>query len=302
MFGKFKSMFENTAPEQEDIPSDAKNKPVSRETEEAKTPRRLVAYGEMIINQFCKDFKVEGADELKKFKEDHPDDKFVITASHTNNLDVPAVLKTLGEDFDLQVTGNELFFKKAKYLAQNLGVQALFRDHFTSLGQKEESKIESGVLRPENFEELDEIMSKGRTPWIAAHSFSTDGQMRKVSNGALIQAYRQDAYLVPSALETLSGSKSLQGVKDLAENLKGDSGANYIIGEPYKPDPLPDGLDIEIINKVIKQRSSGETVSDADFESFKKVNSFLSEQSEKLGKTISSLLPEDKRGYYKEKA
>lgn len=202
----------------------------------------------------------------------------------------------------MQITGNELFFEKAKYLAQNIGVRTIFGDHFTRLGQKESSdKKEYGVLRPENFIELDKKMTEGRTPWIAAHSFSADGGMRKVDNGALIEAYRQNAYLIPSALEITGGSKRMQGVGEIAKNLKDGSGAKYHVGEPYKPEPLPDGLNIDIINQVIAKRQNGEVVSDEEFENFKKVNRFLSTQSEKLGQIIAAMLPEEQRGYYKDK-
>lgn len=270
----------------------------------SQTPDRLVDYGEKIIKLFCKNFEVDGAMELRKFKNEHPKDKFIFAASHTNNIDVPAILKTFGHDFDLQVTGNELFFKKAKYIVQNIGVKTLFRDNdnFTKLGQRESSdksdKREYGVFRPENFIELDEKMEKGRTPWMAAHSFSSDGKMRKVDNGALIEAYRQNAWLIPSAIEVIDGSKRMQGVAELVQNLKSGGGAKYHVGKPYKPDPLPAGLDINIINKVISKRQKGEKVSDQEFADFKTVNHFLSKQSEKLGMTIASMLPEEQRGYY----
>ncbi|MFA6194409.1 MAG: hypothetical protein WC719_01515 [Patescibacteria group bacterium] len=268
--------------------------------EPSKTPDRLISYGEKIIKMFCKNYETEGDDDLRKFKAEHPEDKFIFTASHTNNLDVTALLKTFGNDFNLQVTGNELFFEKAKYLAQNIGVRTLFQDNFTRLGQKESSdKKEYGVFRPENFEELDKKMDQGRTPWMAAHSFSADGEMRKVDNGALIEAYRQNAWIIPTALEIKGGSDRLQGVGDLAKNLKEDSGAKYHVGQPYKPEPLPEGLDIKIISQVVSKRQSGEKVSDEEFEAFKKVNHFLSEQSEKLGRTISTMLPEEQRGYYR---
>ena len=277
---------------------------------EEKTPSRLIKYGELIINNFCKNYEVDGFDGLKNFKDEHKEDKFIITGSHMNNLDVPAALKTLGPEFNLQVTGNELFMKRGKYLAQNIGVNTLFYDRFTTLGQKDETKtientegekkkvtIESGVFRPENFTELDKQMEKGRTPWMAAHSFSEEGKMRQVDNGALVEAYRQNAWVIPTALELTSGSKNLQGIKEITKNLK-DSGAIYHIGQPYKPRALPIGYDINILTDVINKRKAGEEISQEEFENFKFVNHFLSEQTEKLGEIISAMLPEEQRGFY----
>ena len=287
---------------------------------EEATPNRLIKYGEVIIDNFCKKYEVNGFDELKSFKDKHKGDKFIITGSHMNNLDVPAALKTLGPEFNMQVTGNELFKKRGKYLAQNIGVSTLFHDRFTTLGQKDEDiiiknaegnkkevTIESGVFRPENFTELDKQMDNGRTPWMAAHSFSEEGKMRQVDNGAIIEAYRQNAWVIPTALELTSGSKNMQGVKEIAKNLKG-SGAIYHIGKPYKPEALPEGYDINILTDVMnkrKDRKSGKKMDPVEFENFKielekfkNVHRFLSEQTEKLGNIISEMLPEEQRGFY----
>jgi hypothetical protein len=263
------------------------------------TPDRLINYGKLILKAFCRNFSVEGEDQIKQFKKEHADDKFIITGSHTNNLDVPAALKTLGPEFNMQVTGNELFFTESKYLAQKIGVKTLFRDRFTGIGQKSEDGKESGVFNPDDFRSIDKEMDNGRTPWMAAHSFSMDGQMRQVDNGAVLEAYRQNAWIVPTALELISGSKNMQGVGEIAKNLK-DSGAKYHIGQPYKPEPLPQGMDINIITDVIDKRKRGELVSDEEFSAFKEAKNFLSVQTEKLGQAISGLLPEEQRGYYKQ--
>lgn len=262
------------------------------------TPSRLISYGENTTNMLCKNLEVDGAQELLKFKSEHPNDKFIFTASHTNNLDVPVLLKTFGKDFNLQIAGNEQFFTKAKFLVQNIGIKIIFGDHFTTLGQKETKGKEHGILRPENFIELDKKMEQGRTPWISAHSFSVEGKMRKVDNGALIEAYRQNAWIIPSALEIKGTYNTMQGFKDLTNNLKNESSAKYHVGTPYKPDPLPDGLSIQIINSVISKRQKGEQVTDKEFSDFKIVNHFMQEQSEKLGKIISEMLPEDQKGFY----
>ena len=266
--------------------------------DEEKTPDRLINYAELMIKTLCKNFEVNGAEKIDEFKREHPEDKLIITGSHMNNLDVPAAIKTF-KNFNLQITGNELFDAELKYLPQKIGIKTLFKDRFTRLGQKSEGKSESGIFRPENFDELDEKMEAGRTPWMAAHSFSLDGTMRKVDNGALVEAYRQDAWLIPTALELTSGSKNMQGLGEIAKNLK-DSGATYHVGQPYKPAPLPNGLNINILTDTISKRKNGEEISDEDFESFKEVNHFLSEQTEFLGKTIAAMLPEEQRGYYQD--
>lgn len=103
------------------------------ESNDSKTPDRLINYAELMIKTLCKNFEVSGNEEIIKFKEEHQEDKFIITGSHTNNLDVPAAIKTF-KDFNLQITGNELFDTELKYLPQKIGTKALFKDRFTRLG------------------------------------------------------------------------------------------------------------------------------------------------------------------------
>ena len=276
--------------------------PEEKENEPQKSPDRMISFGNKMIELFCKDFKVDGMENFENFKREHPNDKMIITASHMNNLDMPAVLKVFGPKMNIQVSGNELHFKKLKYVVQQIGERIIFGDNFTKLGQKEHQGVESGVLRSDNFSEIDKKIAEGRTLWMAAHSFSKSGKMRKVDNGALIEAYRQNAWLLPTTLEVRGGTKSLQGVGEITKNISNKYGATYHIGEAYKPDPLPEGLDINVIEEVINERRSGKKASDIPkFEEFKQVRAFLSEQSEKLGEKIANMLPEEQRGAYEKK-
>lgn len=292
MFGFGKEKFNVSSPAEEE-----KNL-----KEQEKTPKRLINFGKGNIELFCKNFEVEGLEQLDEFLKEHEDEKMIVTASHMNNLDVPAVLKVLGPKLNLQVVGSELHSEKAKYIVQNLGEKLLFQDNFTKVGQKEENGVESGVFRLENFQEFDKSLEEGRTPWIAAHSFSKQGVMRKVDNGALVEAYRQGTWIIPTAMEVSGGSKSLEGAAEIAQNATKKSDAIYHIGEPYKPEPLPEGLDIHVIDEVLLERQNGKSASEiSGFEDFKKIIAFLSEQSEELGRKISSMLPEEQRGYYQDK-
>lgn len=273
----------------------------SAETEEAvkkvETPKHLQIYGDKVVNLFCKKFSVDGLDKFKKFKEENPDEKFIISAAHLNNLDVPAALKTMGPEANIQITGESVLLEKIKYLGHRLMINLAGRDNFTPLDYKENEDGKFGSFNPDNFIELEDKIAEGKTPWIAAHPFSLDGQMKKASIGPVYLAAKTGAAIVPTALEVSGGSVNLEGAKESAKNLLNRSEATYHIGEPIK---FP-SLDISIIELVFAKRSAGEEISQAELDEFKEVHRKLKEQAEILAQAISMLLPEEKRGYYSSK-
>jgi len=112
------------------------------------TAKSLQGFGEKTIDLFCKELKLEGLDQLKEYKAGHPDEKFVISYSHLNNLDVPAVLKTLGKDFNLQLTGESVLLEKMKYLGHKLLTNLGGRENFTPLYYKEKSRWQTWFFQP----------------------------------------------------------------------------------------------------------------------------------------------------------
>ena len=91
----------------------SREKQIEDKNENAKkTPAQLRTYGDRVIGLFCKDFSVEGYENIEEIREKYPNEKFIISAAHLNNLDVPAVLKVLGNDFNIQMTGESVLLEK----------------------------------------------------------------------------------------------------------------------------------------------------------------------------------------------
>ncbi|MFA5163128.1 MAG: hypothetical protein WC441_01210 [Patescibacteria group bacterium] len=258
------------------------------------TPRHLRMYGDKTIDLFCSQFSVTGLDDFKKFRTEHPDEKFIISSSHLHNLDVPAALRTLGPEANIQITGESVLLEKMKYLGHKLMINLAGRSNFTPLDYKENKVGKSGVFNPDNFDELEEKMAEGKTPWIAAHPFALDGKMKRASIGPVYLAAKTGASVLPTALEVSGGSVNLEGIKESAKNLIHRSEATYHIGQPIKFPPL----DVSIIGKVLAAREKGDEVSPEDLADFKAVHQELKSRADILAQAISNLLPEEKRGYY----
>lgn len=261
------------------------------EVEENITPKHLRLYGDKVVDLFCKNFKVEGLAEVEKDKEENPNKKFIITAAHLNNLDVPAALKVFGSEFNIQITGESVLLEKMKYLGHRMMINLAGRENFTPLSYKEDIDGKHGSFDSDNFEELQEKMEEGKTPWIAAHPFALDGKMKKPSIGPVYLAAKTKASLIPTALGVSGGSVTLEGAVESAKTLLNRSEAVYRIGKPFQ---VAD-IDVSIIDRVLAKRKNGEQIEREELVEFNLIHKQLREQADLLGKQLELLLPSEKR-------
>lgn len=267
--------------------------------ESKKTPLQLRVFGNQMVNLFCKNFSVEGEENIEKAKEESPNGRFIISSSHLHNLDVPAALKAMGNDFNIQLTGESVLLENMKkYGGHNLLIHLGGRKNFTPLDYKENEEGKHGSFNPDNFVELEEkIIEEGKTPWIASHPFALDGKMKRPSVGPIYLAIKTKSSIIPTALDITGGSKNLEGAKESAKALAERAQAVYHVGEAMK---VPD-IDISIIEKVINKRKNHEQISHEEMEEFSAVHQELNEQAEILSDKIASLLPQEKRLHSEDK-
>lgn len=269
-------------------------KKIEAEDNKVETPAHLRIFGEKMISLFCKKFAIQGLDSIKEFKKENPEEKFIISSSHLHNLDVPAVLKVFGKDFNLQVTGESVLLEKMQYLGHQFLINLAGRDNFTPLDYKEDKTGKFGSFNPQNFQEIQERMSIGKTPWIASAPMSLDGTMKKASIGPIYLAAKTGAAIIPTALGVSGGSVNLEGTKETLKNFFHRSSAIYHVGTPFK---IP-AIDVSIIDRVLDKKARGEAITREELAMFTETHRQLKEQANLLAQTISAMLPEEKRGYY----
>jgi hypothetical protein len=262
------------------------------------TDKKFFDYCDKLVKFFCRDFSTEGSDRLFEFKKNNPDVKFIVMASHTNNLDAPAAVKALGGNFDMLLTGDSLLLEKLKYLPQRIMINLMGKENFFSLDYISGKGKKHGSFNPENFQGLNEKIATGKTPWIASHSFSREGQMKKANIGPVYLAQKSGAYIVPCGLETHGGSDSMGGIKEQTKGLveRSEAVAKFHTGEPVKLRPVGIG----IIETVFEKRKNGEKVSGEEKMQFSNTIAALRLQAEELNSVIAGMLPEKQRGVYAE--
>src|SRR5581483_2230890 len=78
-----------------------------------KTADSLRKWSERAVDFACKSFSIEGEhnlQEAKKIQTEQPESKFIVASSHVSNLDGPAAVKALGQDFNLQMAVDSTHF------------------------------------------------------------------------------------------------------------------------------------------------------------------------------------------------
>ncbi|MGE5426100.1 MAG: hypothetical protein ACM3PZ_03430 [Bacillota bacterium] len=264
-------------------------KEIEEEDIERQTPSHLVKYGEKVVDIFCKSFSCEGLEHVKEAKESYPDTPFIISSSHLHNLDVPAALKALGREFDIQLSGESVLLEKMKYLAHRLMISLAGKDNFTPLDYVEDKEGKHGSFNPDNFEQLAGKIADGKTPWIAAHPFALDGKMRRPGLGAVYLAAKTGAAILPTALE-VKGESVMEGAVQTVKNLLERPTAIYHIGEALKLTEV----DVTPIEDVIRKRREGKPVSEEEIAWFSESVAALRQNADTLCEAIAALLPPEK--------
>lgn len=266
-----------------------------REKENNQTPLLLRIGGDFFIKLFCRwHFTVEGKENIARMKEKNPEGKFIIVSSHFCNLDAPAAIKTLGKEFDLQIAVESVLFNSIPHLA-------LFllggKKNFSPLSYRHVKKGKEGIFHPEDFAELARKMEWGKTPWIVIHPFTIDGQMKRARIGPVYFAQKTKAQIIPVALEVHGASVNLEGIIGWLKGLFGGMRAKYHIDKTISLEPV----DISIIERVFDKRNKREAVTASERKALKEVHSQLTRQADQVAETISKMLPEEQRGFYRRK-
>ncbi len=120
---------------------------------EQQTPKRL-RLGADALMLSLKSFKTEGCENIESQKGDN---KYIVTSSHLSNLDAPAVIKALGEKFDMQITAQSILAEEA---GQKIMFQLGGKDNFSFLDYHLTPTDRAGSFNPDNFTDLEKKWKK----------------------------------------------------------------------------------------------------------------------------------------------
>lgn len=262
------------------------------------TPEDLREAVEKPIKLFCKEFSVEGKENIQKVLQEKPNAKFVLASSHFSNLDAPAAVVALGDVLDIQITAESVLFEGLA--PQRVLFKWAGEGNFVPLSYEKTAKGKHGVLNPDDFTKLNESIEKGKTPWIAIHPFTKKEEMQDARVGSVYLAHKSGSMIIPTALDYDGGSVSLEGgwelTKALAGRVTGKGKAKYHVGKPIELPPL----DVSIIETVLNKRKNGETTTAEENKEFSAVLKRLRQDAHLVANKIAEMLPPKRQGAYKE--
>ena len=259
------------------------------------TSEQTIKWADRAINLLTSSFKVEGEENLAGARDEHnrhPEQPWLIVASHLSNLDAPAAVKALGEDFRLRIMAESMHFGMA---AQKMLMKTAGQESFAPVRYRQGLKRRVGVFDPENFNEISDIMKGGETPWLAVHPFTDRGEMLEARIGSAYLANKTGAHILPVALELRGASVSMEGPWQLLKALAGKTDAVFHVGKPLQFR----GVDVEIIEEVLRRRKEGEKITTPQRLAVRAIHEKLSEQAAVVAAHISAMLPEEQRGPYR---
>lgn len=258
------------------------------------TPKRLMMAIETMLKTQVKDILINGMEHLSEVPKDK---KIIVAVSHITDIDVLLAIKALGNDFDLAVANPSFHHKFSEEWPTNIGLRIAGKDNFFPIDFKKNGEEKKpSAFNPENFEPMQKAMEGGKSMAIAAHSPSHAGRLEKGGYAAVYLSALTDAIIIPVGIN-LKSEKPVGMYENPLETLKKRPDAEINIGIPFNLEKIEG---IEDLAAISSKRKRGEKLTEVDVDRFSDLAKQLRKQSDLLMKKISELVPEEKRGIYKD--
>ncbi len=227
-----------------------------------------------------------------------PDAKVIIVVSHISDLDLPAAIKVLGHDFDIVVTAQSSNFNFLENPVGYTVTKIAGMNNFLPVDYGKVAGIQRAEFNPENFTSMNEALSHGKDIVIAGHNPTRNGSLGSGSIGPIYLAQLSGAIILPVAVNLKTDEAlGIDGQNKLMTMIKKPD-AQVIIGEPIELPPIEGVTDR--IQAVMNKRAQKEKVTPDERQQFSADIDKLREQSNRVMSELAHMLPESKRGEYKD--
>ena len=237
---------------------------------------------------------------LENLAELPPGKRVIFLTTHMSDYDVPITIAALAEKFPrLKVAEDSTHEEFAKNPGGYLGRQLTgAKDSFSV----EYSSGESGnkaVFNPENFEGMKKSLEEGNTMVIAAYyDTSYQGKTWRLpekggNGGVYLGQITPDSVLIPVAIDIKSKKHFGMGDPGIGQIIKQmRPHVEVHIGKPIIPVRI-EGVDR--FKEILSKRKSGEKMTDEDRADFSRIHDALKNESDKVMRSVSDMLPPEKR-------
>ena len=223
------------------------------------------------------------------------DKKVIIAATHISDIDMPVVIGSLGEDFELKVTTKSMNLDMSKDTFGSLGPLIAGRDNFLPIdyGRNKEGR-RMADFNPDNFKAMAAALNDDKEVLIAAHN-PTSGKLPRGGIGAsyLYQLGHGDFIILPVAVNVKSEKPYRVG--DEISLVKEHPDTDVFIGKPLELESI---AGIDEYEKIIEKKNRGEELTADEVAESKRIRQLLLDNSDAIMESLAEMLPEEKRGYY----
>jgi len=216
----------------------------SSEQKLSSTPKRLMRGVDTVLMYPIKHIKVEygsGADKID------PSKQYILAVSHTTDLDVPIVVKALGDKLDLAITDQSTHHLPDREISMFYGLKASGSDNFIPISYKWDENSKKPLFNPSDVNPMIGAMKQGKSIVVAAHNPLDDGPKDKSEinpgYGAALLGLLSGAQIIPISVDI-----------DKPDLLR-RSNAHVTVGEPFY---LDSEQDMSNIQTIMEKRKHGE--------------------------------------------
>lgn len=258
------------------------------EEKKRETASLFLLGAETMVGSYINKLNVTGKENLELIPKGK---KVVIAASHISDLDMPIIIKTLGKDFNIKVTGQSV---NKETSAGKVSRAILGSSHYIPIDYEMKDGKKVPKFNPDNFTEMTQAFDAGADILVAAHSPAW-GHLPEGGIGAVyLNQLTEDCVILPVTVNVKSTEPFRDGVNRL-KIMKERPDADVVIGKPLSFEHIPN---ISEYKNILDKRKKGENLDNTERELFVEISKKLREQSDAVMRTIASALPPEKRGTY----
>lgn len=218
-----------------------------------------------------------------------PTKQYIVAISHKTGLDVPIVIKALGDKLPLVISDQSVHhdpinIKNLAMLIKDptiLSIKLLGQTNFPPISYTHDGDEKKPLFNPGDVDEMVKAIEQGKSVVVAAHNPSDAIKVQDIHSvkpgySAALLAHMTGAEILPVLVDIDDEGQGMLGRKD----------ARVFVGKPYSIDADPDMGDMRMI---AEKRSHGEIPTPEDVAEFSRLADVLRETGKQVLDSVARL-------------
>lgn len=212
----------------------------------------------------------------------YPTKQYVVAISHKTGLDVPIVVKALGDKLPLAISDQSIHHGPINLKdPTTISVKLLGQDNFPPISYAQEESGKKPVFDPKDVDAMVKAIEQGKSVVVAAHNPSDEIRVQDIHTvkpgySAALLAHMTGAEILPVLVNIDTEGQGMLGRKD----------AHVFVGKPYSIEADPAMWDMRII---AEKRSMGSVPTPKEAAEFRRLAGVLRKTGRQVLDSIASL-------------